>query len=797
MKQKSSADSDDPYSSLSRTISSDRLSLFGHSPISSHLNSLSSDHVKLNTGGSLTALCLSPNLDRIVVAGRDILKIFSTGPNPQELLNLRAGVKISKVSSTNDVKWGGHQSQNLIVSATSTGAIVIYDIEKSTYEKQDRVLSDHKRAVNRISIHPAEQSLLLTASQDGTMRIWDLRSKGRAKFVLDGKAESVRDCQFNPALNWSLAAVFDNGCLQTWDIRSPKQFERKWSAHNGLALTVDWDHHGKLIATGGRDKVIKIWNYESESKRSIHNIQSIAPVSRVKWRPGYDTQIATSSLTMDNRVMVWDFTHPYLAQYCFEEHDDVATGLQWQDSNSIWTCSKDQNFGLFNLSQAYRPLELINYHAIGTNNFGTIVFANVETKEQPPIDTLSTSHSHSSNLNLDAELVEPMPSVVTGPQFLGQIQTLSFDYNRFAVLAELYSFDCSSIYDTCENNYKVAMELDLSDIAHVWKMIQLTYGQDPLSPINLNKSHLEYQETLVEGAAQKTYHFLKGDEQIPNIEDTGPHLLMDPVPGPSTEFYIPESSSEDSDSEFFVPTNYKKPETDLETMNDPMHRVLSVSQTTPTDLSINTAFKKLSTTFEDKSVDMSQSVKSVFEDQYFKKDIPPKQFIEAPTDVKVSPWTATNLANELLEHFSDQVDVQMNVYIIMTLRNVVSFADTLVEYYTREYIDLLQRFQLWQAATKIINHSSIASIRSLNEESTTIHTSCFQCGTAVPVTLRTSFRCEKCDACVSWCVVCHKVVKGVYVWCQFCSHGGHMECLDGWFCGETMCPTGCGHECTF
>ncbi|KAJ2995668.1 WD repeat-containing protein 24 [Globomyces sp. JEL0801] len=677
MKQKSSADSDDPYSSLSRTISSDRLSLFGHSPISSHLNSLSSDHVKLNTGGSLTALCLSPNLDRIVVAGRDILsillshsslEIFSTGPNPQELLNLRAGVKISKVSSTNDVKWGGHQSQNLIVSATSTGAIVIYDIEKSTYEKQDRVLSDHKRAVNRISIHPAEQSLLLTASQDGTMRIWDLRSKGRAKFVLDGKAESVRDCQFNPALNWSLAAVFDNGCLQTWDIRSPKQFERKWSAHNGLALTVDWDHHGKLIATG------------------------------------YDTQIATSSLTMDNRVMVWDFTHPYLAQYCFEEHDDVATGTSY-----------DQNFGLFNLSQAYRPLELINYHAIGTNNFGTIVFANVETKEQPPIDTLSTSHSHSSNLNLDAELVEPMPSVVTGPQFLGQIQTLSFDYNRFAVLAELYSFDCSSIYDTCENNYKVAMELDLSDIAHVWKMIQLTYGQDPLSPINLNKSHLEYQETLVEGAAQKTYHFLKGDEQIPNIEDTGPHLLMDPVPGPSTEFYIPESSSEDSDSEFFVPTNYKKPETDLETMNDPVHRVLSVSQTTPTDLSINTAFKKLSTTFEDKSVDMSQSVKSVFEDQYFKKDIPPKQFIEAPTDVKVSPWTATNLANELLEHFSDQVDVQMNVYIIMTLRNVVSFADTLVEYYTREYIDLLQRFQLWQAATKIINHSSIASIRSLNE----------------------------------------------------------------------------------
>jgi WD40 repeat protein len=36
----------------------------------------------------------------------------------------------------------------------------------------ERVITEHARAVNRISCAPAASSLLVSASQDGTMRIW-------------------------------------------------------------------------------------------------------------------------------------------------------------------------------------------------------------------------------------------------------------------------------------------------------------------------------------------------------------------------------------------------------------------------------------------------------------------------------------------------------------------------------------------------------------------------------------------------------------------------------------------------
>ena len=91
------------------------------------------------------------------------------------------------------------------------------------------------------------------------MKIWDLRTKSAAKQTMRGKAESVRDVQFHPNGGYEYIAAFENGSIQKWDIRNPNQIERIWNAHSGLALTVDWHQDGNLIASGGRDKVIKVF----------------------------------------------------------------------------------------------------------------------------------------------------------------------------------------------------------------------------------------------------------------------------------------------------------------------------------------------------------------------------------------------------------------------------------------------------------------------------------------------------------------------------------------------------------
>jgi hypothetical protein len=51
------------------------------------------------------------------------------------------------------------------------------------------------------------------------------------------------------------------------------------------------------------------------------------------------------------------------------------------------------------------------------------------------------------------------------------------------------------------------------------------------------------------------------------------------------------------------------------------------------------------------------------------------------------------------------------------------------------------------------------------------------------------------------CFICHQPVKGMYVWCPGCGHGGHLDHALQWFGGlsgkpvREVCPTGCGHKC--
>lgn len=56
-----------------------------------------------------------------------------------------------------------------------------------------------------------------------------------------------------------------------------------------------------------------------------YQIQTIAPVSRVKWRPKRSTQIASVVNSFDLGVNVWELRRPFIPLATFTEHQDVVT----------------------------------------------------------------------------------------------------------------------------------------------------------------------------------------------------------------------------------------------------------------------------------------------------------------------------------------------------------------------------------------------------------------------------------------------------------------------------------------
>ncbi|KAJ1336842.1 hypothetical protein BSLG_006945 [Batrachochytrium salamandrivorans] len=414
--------------------------------------------------GAMNAIAASSDGDVAVVAGREVLMTLRVGQNEiREVLNLRAGVRLDQNYSSNDVQWAGAYSRSVFATAATNSGVVLWDIRKSSKEKLDRIITEHARAVNRISFHPTDP-LLLTASQDGSVKLWDLRVKGTARHTFEGRAESVRDVQFIPTGAFEFAAAFENGSVQKWDIRNSSQYERKWNAHNGLALTIDWGANGRFLASGSRDRVIKIWDTKSESRKAVYNIPTSAPVSRLKWRPGFDNQIASCALSSDNRIHVWDVSRPFVPVVSIEEHANVAT---------------DKRFCVQDIQHGYSPAALLSSSTHSWNVLGSMTFA-------PGV------HIPSS-----ADKTIPVPEALMGSRRMKQVEGIvlhgAHEASVFIQLAKLYSTLNSSVWSSCEHNYRVAAQLGLSRSSQTWKLIQTLF--------NLNGALEDKPELL----SQKSY----------------------------------------------------------------------------------------------------------------------------------------------------------------------------------------------------------------------------------------------------------------------------------------------------
>jgi WD40 repeat protein len=81
----------------------------------------------INAGASIAAMSSNPSMSQLVVAGREVLKIFSTD-TLAEVLNIRFG-RVNMLYSSNDVKWNPNESHNhLIATAATNGHVVIWNL---------------------------------------------------------------------------------------------------------------------------------------------------------------------------------------------------------------------------------------------------------------------------------------------------------------------------------------------------------------------------------------------------------------------------------------------------------------------------------------------------------------------------------------------------------------------------------------------------------------------------------------------------------------------------------------------
>jgi len=274
-----------------------------------------------------------------------------------------------------DVAWSNNEFQDSIATAARNGKIMLYNIHRPGMDIAR--LHEHLQQVHKVDFNPLEGGILLSGSQDGTVRLWDLRSLQRSAMVCSsrdtfhGRSQSVRHVKWSPTSTWTFAFSTDNGGLQRWDTRNNRIPLLKIHAHDGHCNTIDWHPDGRHLATAGEDRTIKVWNMAPDEPRQKAQFTLRTPfgVQNVRWRPScfmpdepeegskHCTHIASSYRNYPV-VHVWDLRRPYIPfKEIHHTHNSGTTDMLWRTRDLLWTVGVEGEFTQTDIPHAPKTIE--------------------------------------------------------------------------------------------------------------------------------------------------------------------------------------------------------------------------------------------------------------------------------------------------------------------------------------------------------------------------------------------------------------------------------------------------------
>ncbi|KAL7022869.1 hypothetical protein ACKWTF_012414 [Chironomus riparius] len=252
-----------------------------------------------------------------------------------------------------------HPVFSMMVSASEDATIKVWDYETGEYE---RTLKGHTDSVQDIAFD-AQGKLLASCSSDLSIKLWDFQQTFECIKTMHGHDHNVSSVAFVPNGDFLLSASRDK-TIKMWEVATG-YCVKTYSGHREWVRMVRVNFDGTLMASCSNDHTVRIWCLNSkESKVELrehdHTVECIswAPESAaasINEAAGADNKKGQhqgpflASGSRDKTIRVWDVTSG-LCLFTLYGHDNWVRGIVFHPGGKFMlTASDDKTIRIWDI----------------------------------------------------------------------------------------------------------------------------------------------------------------------------------------------------------------------------------------------------------------------------------------------------------------------------------------------------------------------------------------------------------------------------------------------------------------
>ncbi|BAQ64936.1 DnaJ domain-containing protein [Geminocystis sp. NIES-3709] len=264
----------------------------------------------------------------------------------------------SKPSSSQELSWQrvkifkAHSGAINSISIASNGQIFVTGSNDKTIKiwklnngELVSILPDQKEAIYSVVISP-DSHYLATAGKDKNIKIWNL-SQQVLYATLDGwfsgHQDEILSLSFTPDSQYLVSGSKDK-TVRMWNIHNQEEV-LKYTTYGDKILTINCDKTGNYLATAGYERWIKILNLKTG--KLAKSLKTNAVVTTVAFSP--NNKILASG-GFDRQIKLWDWQKKEIISSLIGHTETISTLAFDADNKLLFSGSWDSSVKIWDIN---------------------------------------------------------------------------------------------------------------------------------------------------------------------------------------------------------------------------------------------------------------------------------------------------------------------------------------------------------------------------------------------------------------------------------------------------------------